>query len=624
MTVQSKYNLSLYPREFPGTQSSYDIYPGDDTCLWSGVGTLDYPAFGDYGVDLVNEIEIYAFREGSDHNVTKNGNIMIMTRPNGGSWSVPSILVAHGGRQLTDVSVSTTSNGRWSIGYTLEPTGFRQQWHVFSDDQGDTWSTETRLTLEYDDNQITGPGGAIEVDGRLYRSFYARNAGPGAREGVIFSIGINDDWSVQNAWTRENLMYRIETFNGEEPTLLELSDNSWLCLVRSDPNDSTYTIWSPDKGVTWSRIQYATESEGKNPLTLTPNNTVISIGRSINGSDIRTILQYSKDSGKTWAVSNIDYRTGAYMYGGVKYVPWLNTSYAVWSVEMLGVTTPNSSGPCLIIQKELRESATPLSPPFEYDINYQSLRDYTQGKRLTMPAENVQDLLNQLFEDLKTDTIWTKLDVFYINFGKVALIEFPLHNCKQPNERLITETVAPTHNADGWEGNGTSMWMDIGWAPSNGVNYTQNDACAFAWVEKNIQDNGRAFGASGANMSTNNRGPAITPRNTSDQIAYCINNNTLTLVSGITDARGLNFAQRTSSTAISFWKNGVQINTASQTSDTRVATTIALLAQKFLNGTNLFSAQKISMFGAGSSLTGLESQLYTRLSAFRTAVLALP
>lgn len=626
--IATKYGLSVYPRFNPPT-SLYDVYLGEDKCVWTGVGTLDYPAFLDVGIDIPNQLIPIPFREGSDHNNTPDGDIMLMIS-NGVTETVPVSIVAHGGRTLTNPSILVLSTGRWLLTYGYHPpAGGRDILIGFSDDQGQNWTVDIRMTDDYigADNQITGPTSPIEVDGYVYKVCYARLGAAGGRHGIIYRKAITADFTIADDWEQMPKIYASENFNGEEPGAVQLADGSFLFALRSDPDDQSYYIYSPNKGTNNSRIAFMNLSVGKNPIWKTPNETIISIGRLFNTGG-RTSFSYSKNIPEEGFVTDfIDERTGIYVYGGGHYIPWLNKSLAFWAVEMLGAVTPGASGPCLIIKRELIESLTPLPAPTVYDINLQSLYDYTQGQRFNMPSTSVKDLNDLLVLALKAATIWDILDYLTISdLNGTNLIEFSKHNWKQPNNNIgVISATPPTIAVDGWEFSNpnTAQWIDSNFLPSVGVNYQQDDACAGVWVDDNIASAGSVIGSSQSNISTTSRGPRINPRSATDTISYYINDGTATSITGITDSRGLNMAQRRSSTDKRFWKNGVQIDSVSVASGTRSITTVGIGATKFLNGPGTFGPWGCSIVFFGASLTGLELDMYNILNAYKIARAAL-
>jgi hypothetical protein len=336
MNISERYGVPAYKRpRFNSNGKS--VTKIDDWQLYLGVGSKDYPAFLSAYLDSSGSIRI-AVRNGSDHNATPDGDIgsAVYTQQNildKATISSLTTIVAHGGRQLTDPSVYIASSGRIFIFFLIEPTGKRQLWYVYSDNNGVSWSAEIRMTLDYDDNQITSPGEPFDDGEFIYKSCYARGVGAGSREGVMYKKALTDDFSVQNSFTKmPNLIYQIEAFNGEEPTFRRLSNGIFFGFVRSDPDNKMYKVMSYDRGVNYSRISNAFPGLAKTGFDVSPSGTIFGISRE-NGGTFRTIYCVSYDMGKTFTTGYADARTGANMYGRAMWHPQLNMFVAMYATE---------------------------------------------------------------------------------------------------------------------------------------------------------------------------------------------------------------------------------------------------------------------------------------------------
>lgn len=355
MNIAQKYAIPQY-RRLSFRSTGITISKEDDWRIILGSGANDYLAFLSCYIDSVGDL-IVSFRSGSDHNTTPNGDIAkfkyttqnIIDKSTISSYDT---VVAHSSRQLTDPSVYISPSGRIFIFFLIEPTGKRQLWYVYSDNGGSSWSSEIRMTLDYDDNQITSPGEPFDDGEFIYKACYARGAGAGSREGPVYKKALTDDFSVQNSWTKmPMLMYQIEAFNGEEPTMRRMRNGAWIGFVRSDPDNKIYKVFSLDRGVTYSRISDAFPGLAKCGFDISPNGTIFGITRE-NGGTFRTIYFYSNDMGKTFTTGYADDRTGANMYGRAVWHNGLNRFVGLYAVE---TSTPNT-GPTEIVCATFLES----------------------------------------------------------------------------------------------------------------------------------------------------------------------------------------------------------------------------------------------------------------------------
>lgn len=352
MSINTDYNLGIY--KLPRFVSNGKTVALDSsTLIQLGAGLADYFLAPDLAVDA-NGVLHLVYVNGSGHN--SSDSVILYRRSTsvtsgGVVWGSPVTLVAAIADSVTtNPSICVTNTGRILIHYGFQPTGFRQVWMLHSDDGGNTWSAVRRMTEDYDDNQITGPCSPIVLaDNTILKSFYARGAGAGAREGVIYRSTDNGD-----TFTYYTTMYPISSANLEEPSLLRRSDNLFISLVRSDPASTTFIMYSQN-GKNWSDKQVAYPSKGKDPIAKSPSGTLIAFGRySVAGGDIdRSIVAYSNDGGKTWVWSFIGADSGRYMYAGVVWHAGIGKFISVVCSEVAGF--PINNGPtrleCMIFNE---------------------------------------------------------------------------------------------------------------------------------------------------------------------------------------------------------------------------------------------------------------------------------
>lgn len=183
-----------------------------------------------------------------------------------------------------------------------------------------------------------------------------------------------------------------------------------------------------------------------------------------------------------------------------------------------------------------------------------------------------------------------------------------------------TPTSSPTFTADrGYAGNGTSSYVSSNWNPStNGVQLTQDSASIGVWsLTDKVSATSTEIGAVAAGatsflrMQTKNAG----------NFTSAINNTTSVNVAN-TDATGFYTGNRSSSTAVTAYKNGVSVGSGSIASTPRPNATMLIDAQTVEGtGPSNFSVSQLSIAFAGRSFSAVEqAQLYQVFCGWQKAV----
>jgi hypothetical protein len=145
------------------------------------------------------------------------------------------------------------------------------------------------------------------------------------------------------------------------------------------------------------------------------------------------------------------------------------------------------------------------------DPDYQAILDYATTQGYTLPSVGQQALQNQLVVDLKDAGVWSKLDTFAV-FATDGNSDFALIDWIRLSQYTAVNSPTFTTN-DGFEGNGTSSYIDTNFNPTIGTNnFTLNNAC-FGGVKNINISNDKFFCACSvtsnnllrANSSTTNR-----------------------------------------------------------------------------------------------------------------------
>lgn len=161
----------------------------------------------------------------------------------------------------------------------------------------------------------------------------------------------------------------------------------------------------------------------------------------------------------------------------------------------------------------------------------------------------------------------------------------------------LTLVAAPTWDTKGFTGNGTTQCIDTNWIPSNGVNFTQNDAIVGGYGRKVAIHAGVLYGSRDGTGNTK-----FYPRWTDGKIYGGINNalGTPALETNYSGF-GIGYTKRTASNLQTVGINNDPLDNASNASVARSTVEMRLLSNNN-NGTDAeFYAGQISMWFAGDA-----------------------
>jgi hypothetical protein len=123
-------------------------------------------------------------------------------------------------------------------------------------------------------------------------------------------------------------------------------------------------------------------------------------------------------------------------------------------------------------------SIPPTPPPTGslYDVDYEAVLTYATTQGYTLPGLAQRALQSQLIQTLKTGSIWSQLDLFYI-FATDGDSNFATLNWRNPSQYKASPVNSPTFTSNsGFTGDGTSAYLTTGWNATLGVNFTQASA----------------------------------------------------------------------------------------------------------------------------------------------------
>lgn len=207
-------------------------------------------------------------------------------------------------------------------------------------------------------------------------------------------------------------------------------------------------------------------------------------------------------------------------------------------------------------------------------------------------------LIDQMIRQLKQYGIWQKLDVLWVlsaHDSQAARL-----NWKNPSSYTLTAVNSPTFTADrGYTGNGTTSYVNTGWAPNNGVNFTSTSAMFGIYVLSGADAASGSVTAMGGNDAGIGR-TYIRPYTAADTMQGGITTNgtgTFSPLSPSSSTRlGFTLFDRVSNTNIKIYRNGVLRLSPVSTNATLSSAALYLgarngngTASEFMASDNIFS-----------------------------------
>jgi hypothetical protein len=221
-------------------------------------------------------------------------------------------------------------------------------------------------------------------------------------------------------------------------------------------------------------------------------------------------------------------------------------------------------------------------------------------------TDNTQkQAIDELVQDLKAASIWTKMTALYPFVGGDATKHS--YNLKTPGSYQITWNGTVTHDANGVTGNGSTGYGDTGLNFASVL--TLNDVHYSVYSRTTGDTNSRieigAHGTTTANttgLGLREGGFATVYIGSSSQEARLTN----------ADGQGFYVGSRTSSTVLEIYKNGSSLNTlTSANSGTAPSTNVGICARKTSGGAALHSNRNLAFASIGSGLTDTEAANFT-------------
>ena len=254
-----------------------------------------------------------------------------------------------------------------------------------------------------------------------------------------------------------------------------------------------------------------------------------------------------------------------------------------------------------------------------FDAGYQAVLNKAVALGFNLPTAPQQIVQNQLVLDLKAGGIWNKLDVLYI-FANDGGTEFARLNWKNPNVNLATLFNPLTFTTNqGFNGNGTSSYINTNYIPSTvGNNYQLND-CSFGyWAFSGLQT-----GGSRVNIGTRNSSiSGLTyPVGTSENSVFINTNNILNVTLNASSSNlGLRHFNRVSSSGSRYYNSTGLVGSNTNISSDISNVPFFVCALNSANAPSFNTTTRISIMFAGSSLANDNTVLNTAFNTYITSL----
>jgi hypothetical protein len=232
----------------------------------------------------------------------------------------------------------------------------------------------------------------------------------------------------------------------------------------------------------------------------------------------------------------------------------------------------------------------------------------------TQPDTARKTLISDTIVALKAAGVWSLLDAVW--FMAAHDEQAGRLNWKDPASFTLSEQGVITFTVDrGWQGNGTTGYLNTGWIPAtHGVNYQQNDASAGGFVQLAV------LGGLGGALSGGLTGPILQVlRGDGNRI-----NSLFVAGTGLAPAissEGFYVTRRTASDAQQMLTNGTIDATNTAASSTRPAVALYIGARNNNGTADLFSQNRLAMFFTAAAMSAAQQlSLYNTTQAYMTAV----
>jgi hypothetical protein len=233
----------------------------------------------------------------------------------------------------------------------------------------------------------------------------------------------------------------------------------------------------------------------------------------------------------------------------------------------------------------------------------------------TLPSYEQRQKHNYAHRQLHDSDVWDDLDVLWIlaqdggeNYARI--------NHKSPSTFLCTLVNSPTFTTnEGFKSNGTTSYVDTNWAPSDGVNFTQDDASYFCYIVDDIQGS-FAFGSEDTSSAT--KRVYLQPRSVLDTRAFGLNSVPTFPGTVASDGHGAWYLERTNSTTGQLYINNIADDNMTTTSATRSTKSVFICALHVFDGSvSSYYTADVAFLCFGKAMTSTKrTALYNALHGY--------
>lgn len=645
MSLRVKYNLPKVKTLPSFITNGKVLVPAEEfICELNTVpSSQDYNAFPVVAEPLVgtgDEVHLIHGRSES-HSVTGalGGTYKKVSTDGGQTWTVGINLYPSAQYLPFTGSIGKTQTGRLLLDFQEYIGAQVIKYIVWSDDDGATWSVAQRLTNDFTGGLIDGPSRPIKYGNDMIKAFYVQASTEASYTAATYKY-------LNNGETRLFLGYIYPPNDGskfEEPCLATLGDSLLLAVVRADTggtpgtiNPGAYTFWSPD-GARWTERRYAFPSVGKTGITVTPNETCLSLGRlalkrngqvgTDNLAKKTTIFASSPDRGISWEWFPLDTRDGGNGYSCGFYHTGLNKVVGVYAVEK-GASGSGLEGADIIVRhfNEVDASSIVVANA-GYETESQAVINLATRAGFTLPTTPQLNAWNTFIAWLKSKGLLTKADFLKIlEFNNANCRDFGCLDILNPRAFMATRyqptgaSGYPNYSALGFKSNKTDNYLNLNWDPSiDKVNFSLNSAC----IMIGVSEAPTAGTEIGCYKTTG--GSVFTQINLT--LGFYILNSALPSSVTITTKTGLFGANRSASNATQLYQNGSSIASNTQASVSIPVGEWVLggrATENAPNGNRVYDFYNDSRFEIASALSSLsageQADFNTGWTAYKTAI----
>jgi hypothetical protein len=227
---------------------------------------------------------------------------------------------------------------------------------------------------------------------------------------------------------------------------------------------------------------------------------------------------------------------------------------------------------------------------------------------------------NALIVSLKAHSLWTVHDRIWLLAAENATQA--LTDIKSLS--VATNSGSTFTASQGYAGNASSTFVDTGFAPSAGTNFTQNSASYSIYVRTSRATAANKSGMGAYDDLSSGNACRFFPHGTGSVIIASVNADGSFPQTASTNAQGFYTVSRTGSTTTNVYKNSSSssIFTDATTSAARITTTFYVGAQHISSaGGNFFSDDQIAIVTFGAGLSGADAaQLQTDGNTYMAAL----